>query len=94
MWQAQNGCCYLCGEELDPKTEAVHLDHDHSCCPPIRSCRTCRRGLTHRRCNVAIGLAGDDPARLRRMADALEAAQLAFRQRQATSGAGEQLTLT
>src|SRR5258708_40201282 len=69
MWQAQDGCCYLCGGKLDPKTEAIHLDHDHSCCPPIRSC-------------------------LRRMADALEAAQVAFRQRKTEAGAGEQLALS
>ncbi len=94
MWQAQGGCCYLCGGKLDPKVEAVHLDHDHSCCAPIRSCRICRRGLAHQRCNVAIGLAEDSPDRLRRMADALEAAQVAFRQRKTEAGAGEQLALS
>ncbi len=40
---------------------------------------------------MAIGIADESPDQLRRMADALEAAQLAFRQRLAASG--EQLTL-
>ncbi len=83
MWDAQDGRCYLCGDDLIPGKEDI--DHDHACCPQGRSCRTCRRGLAHHRCNVIIGWAQDDPARLRYMADALEAAQLAFKQRQAGS---------
>jgi Recombination endonuclease VII len=73
MWAAQNGCCYLCGKPLT--FEDAALDHDHSCCPSARSCSTCQRGLAHNSCNRAIGLAGDSPATLRRMADALERAQ-------------------
>jgi len=84
LWAAQDGRCYLCGGELNPGPgRHVHIEHDHSCCPLFRSCRICRRGLACKRCNSAIGLADDDPARLRRMADALEAAQLAVEQRKA-----------
>jgi len=75
MWQEQDGCCYLCGAELAERK--VHIDHDHACCPRGHSCRACRRGLTCGQCNQLIGLADDDPARLRRIADALEMAQLA-----------------
>jgi len=82
LWQSQEGRCYLCGENLDPSGVVV-VEHDHSCCPRNRSCRICRRGLAHDNCNTTIGFAGDDPARLRRMADALEAAQLAIEQRKA-----------
>jgi hypothetical protein len=82
MWEAQKGLCYLCGEEMHSGKEKIDVDHDHSCCRQGRSCRTCRRGLAHHNCNVAAGYAGDSPDRLRRIADALEAAQLAFRQRQ------------
>jgi hypothetical protein len=92
MWKAQNGDCYLCGEPMD-NPRLIRIDHDHSCCPPNTSCRTCRRGLAHHRCNIAIGYAGDDAALLRRMADALEAAQSAFRQRKAATGTGEQFAL-
>lgn len=89
LWDAQDGRCYLCGAVLvDGK---VHVDHDHSCCPRNRSCRICRRGLACDCCNSAIGMAGDDPARLRRMADALETAQALVEQRKAD--AGQELTL-
>lgn len=90
MWAAQDGKCYLCGEPMD-NPRLIRIDHDHSCCPPNTSCRICRRGLAHHRCNIAIGYAGDNAALLRRMADALETAQLAFKQRLAASGVGEQL---
>jgi hypothetical protein len=93
MWDAQGGKCYLCGEEMLPEQEKIDVDHDHSCCRQGRSCRMCRRGLAHHSCNCAVGYAGDSPDRLRHMAAALEAAQLAFRQRRAASGAGEQVTL-
>jgi Recombination endonuclease VII len=73
MWDAQDGKCYLCREDLIPGK--THVDHDHSCCPKNQSCAACRRGLAHGNCNAAIGLAGDDPDRLRRMADNLEHAR-------------------
>lgn len=79
---AQQGLCYLCGEELAGK---ISVDHDHDHCPPRASCRNCRRGLVHDICNRVIGMAGDDAARLRRMADALEAAQQACKERVATA---------
>ena len=81
MWATQRGACYLCGDPLEGS--AITVEHDHACCGPHRSCRICRRGLAHQRCNTAIGNAGDDPVRLRRMADALEAAQRMVSQRMA-----------
>lgn len=74
MVAAQQRECYLCGAKLGGG-KSVHIDHDHSCCPQGKSCSLCRRGVACQQCNVAIGLAGDDPARLRRMADALESAK-------------------
>lgn len=88
LYDAQGGLCYLCGNEM---TDDAVIDHDHSCCPPNRSCQTCRRGLAHPGCNSAIGFAKDDPDRLRNMADALQAAQEAFETRRAD--ACEQLLL-
>lgn len=71
--EQQDGRCYLCGDPLQHgKPLAVHLDHDHRCCPTGRSCARCRRGLTCHYCNVAVGQAFDDPDRLRRIADNLE----------------------
>jgi recombination endonuclease VII len=86
MWADQGGRCYLGGEELaDFKSRFIHVDHDHTHCAPHTSCPVCRRGLTCHRCNTAIGLANDDPATLRRMADALEAAQRAVEERKAAA---------
>ncbi|SRR6266702_2924089 len=82
LWHSQDGRCYLCGETLSGN---VTMDHDHDCCPQNKSCAICRRGIAHNLCNAAIGFAGDDPALLRRMADALEAAQLSVKQRKAAS---------
>jgi hypothetical protein len=72
---AQDGLCYLCGDLLPDDPSEVSIDHDHRCCPSGFSCRSCRRGLAHDQCNTLIGLAGDDPARLRRIAANLAQAQ-------------------
>lgn len=69
MWDAQDGCCYLCGDPLiDGNRRKVHVDHDHSCCGPKRSCSRCRRGLACYRCNAVVGMSQDDPERLMRIA--------------------------
>jgi hypothetical protein len=84
FWEAQGGRCYLCGDELDRDAyRGVHIDHDHSCCPLGRTCAICRRGLACPKCNSIIGFADDDPDRLRRIADGLEAANAAVRDRMA-----------
>jgi Recombination endonuclease VII len=72
LWTAQSGLCWLCGEPLPEDRRKVHVDHDHRHCPPGRSCGLCRRGLACDACNTLVGLARDDPARLRRVADELE----------------------
>jgi len=93
LWEAQDGKCYLCGDEMDcesrPSQRGVHVEHDHSCCGMYGSCPVCRRGLACADCNAVIGYAHEDPARLRRIADALEAAQAAFGERKALSAAGQ-----
>lgn len=76
----QDGCCYLCGEPLLLEVPGmVHVDHDHSCCRGARSCGTCIRGLACEPCNKGIGLFGDDPERMRRVADNLEMATRSLR---------------
>ena len=68
VFAKQGGKCYLCDDPLDISTSgAIHIDHDHSCCPSGQSCARCRRGLAHKACNTLIGLAGDDPDRLERI---------------------------
>ena len=70
MWQAQDGCCYLCERPLI--REKAVIDHDHAHCPDGKSCTYCRRGLACSPCNVLIGVAHDDPQLLRTIADNLE----------------------
>lgn len=70
MWDAQDGCCYLCGKTLEGvPQQMIAVDHDHDCHPSNRgrteSCQYCRRGLTHAWCNQLIGLAGEDMGMLR-----------------------------
>lgn len=74
MRDAQGGQCFLCGDLLPDDQSEWNVDHDHRCCGPKRSCAFCRRGLACSRCNKLIGLASDDPERLRRIAGNLEAA--------------------
>lgn len=66
MLVKQGGGCAVCGAtEADQLSRRLHVDHDHA---------TGRvRGLLCGPCNHAIGKAGDDPERLRRMAAYLEA---------------------
>lgn len=76
----QQDLCYLCERPLPVNSRQVHIDHDHSHCPRNSSCSLCRRGIACQPCNTAIGLAGDDPQRLRLMAANLERAQAVARQ--------------
>lgn len=82
LFAAQLGNCYLCLEPMsDPGQSRLATDHDHNCCPGAPSCGRCIRGIAHGRCNQLIGMAYDDPARLRVIADRLEAAQKRITQR-------------
>jgi len=52
----QAGRCALCSEPLEKSgrtSESAHVDHDHE--------TGIVRGILHRRCNLMIGQAGDDP---------------------------------
>ena len=64
MLERQGGTCAIC-ERMPGKGRRFHVDHCH---------RTGKvRALLCGRCNVAIGMAGEDGTRLRRMADYCEA---------------------
>lgn len=65
--QAQGGTC-PCGED-----GRLVVDHDHACCPGEYGCADCFRGLLCNRCNVALGMCNDDSARMRKLADYLDA---------------------
>lgn len=46
--------CAICGT-----TKNLAVDHDHSCCPGVKSCGKCIRGILCRPHNVGIGMLGD-----------------------------------
>lgn len=82
MFNAQSGCCYLCGCDLvvgapNGDLSQPHVDHVHDHCGPKKSCPACRRGIACARCNALIGWAEDDPALLVRIAETLTLANAA-----------------
>lgn len=62
----QDGGCAICGVELGPRAKTTHVDHCHT--------TGTVRGILCSTCNRVLGLAKDDPARLRASADYLERA--------------------
>lgn len=84
-WHAQDGRCYLCGDPLTTANRGTHIDHDHDHCPVKTSCPVCRRGLACDSCNKIIGLARNDPDRLRLIAENFEPVLLATRIRMAAA---------
>ena len=55
MLRSQNGVCLICKKEQIGKRKFLSVDHDHSCCPGVRSCGKCVRGLLCQRCNILVG---------------------------------------
>lgn len=69
----QNGKCNICNDELELfGMNSYVVDHDHNCCPTIRPCGKCVRGLLCRKCNTGLGAFVDDTSNLRRAAEYLE----------------------
>lgn len=63
MFAAQGGVCAIC-HQPEPVVASLPVDHDHN---------TGRvRALLCTPCNTALGLTGEEPARLRALADYLE----------------------
>lgn len=83
FWEMQGGRCYLCGDELPPLDSKIppFIEHDHACCTTRLGCPICRRGICCATCNRLIGMANDDPERLRRIADNLKRAKALVRDR-------------
>lgn len=56
----QGGVCAVC--ETPPSgDQPLRVDHDHECCDREGSCGKCVRGLLCDKCNLAIGLFGENP---------------------------------
>lgn len=49
----QDNKCAICHKSFE---ETSHIDHNHACCPKLRSCDKCRRDLLCSPCNVLIGM--------------------------------------
>jgi len=49
----QDNKCAICYKSFE---ETPHIDHNHACCPKLRSCDKCRRDLLCGPCNVLIGM--------------------------------------
>jgi predicted Zn-ribbon and HTH transcriptional regulator len=60
--------CESCGRN-DLK---MAIDHDHRCCPTIKTCGKCVRGILCSNCNTSAGLQGDSSSNLRALADYLD----------------------
>lgn len=69
MLMAQGGACAICRTTEPGGMGNFHVDHCHATGK--------NRALLCARCNVALGMAGDDPDRLRAMADYLERFRIA-----------------
>lgn len=76
LLESQGGRCGICPTD-DPggRHGTWHVDHDRRCCPRSGSCGRCVRGLLCQNCNLMIGHAKDDQARLRAGADYLDKRQ-------------------
>lgn len=71
MLVAQGGTCAIC-DRVNSDGRALAVDHDHACCPGVRSCGKCVRKLLCTECNTGIGSLGDSVSRLRKAAEYLE----------------------
>jgi hypothetical protein len=61
MLAAQGGRCAICGADKPSGKGDWHLDHDHAF---EKRDRRGHRGVLCAHCNVMLGMAADDPARL------------------------------
>jgi hypothetical protein len=56
IYTVQNGMCKICGYTEERSERALHVDHDHSCCPGTSGCGRCIRGLLCYTCNLMLGM--------------------------------------
>ena len=67
MLEKQGHKCCICNG-VNENGAYLSVDHDHSCCPGVKSCGKCVRGLLCHACNVSVGFMQDSPERFIRAA--------------------------
>lgn len=70
----QGGGCAICGSPEPGGRGSWTVDHDHSCCPGVKTCGSCIRGVLCHGCNLMLGHAKDSSERLLAAARYLSAA--------------------
>ncbi len=60
MLEKQNYSCKICGLKESTYRKRLSIDHDHLCCPGVKSCGKCIRGLLCHYCNMGLGSFKDD----------------------------------
>lgn len=71
MLEDQNYSCKICGLKESTYRKRLSIDHDHACCPGVKSCGKCIRGLLCHQCNAGLGSAKDDVKILQKMIEYL-----------------------
>ncbi len=51
----QDGHCQLCPATQPKKGRRMCVDHNHRCCPGLRCCGQCNRGILCANCNRKVG---------------------------------------
>jgi len=62
LLEQQNNVCAIC--KLPPNRNWLSVDHDHNCCPGIKTCGECIRGLLCSSCNSFLGRVSDNASSL------------------------------
>lgn len=71
FFSAQGGVCCLC-KKPETKTKfgkvmSLSIDHNHACCPGVKTCGKCIRGLLCYKCNTILGYVDDNKELLKVM---------------------------
>jgi hypothetical protein len=60
MLEQQNSRCAVCNTDVPGgRCNQWCVDHDHKCCPKVKSCGKCIRALLCHSCNTGLGLLKD-----------------------------------
>ena len=61
LLEKQGGACAICKAKEPGGRGTWSIDHDHKCCPGVKTCGKCIRGLLCNACNRALGGFRDSP---------------------------------